>query len=296
VARVAQVLRRNYAGFASRRPMGSFLFLGPTGVGKTELARALGEVLYGTRDALVRIDMSECSEQTGVARLVGAAPGYVGYGEGGQLTEAVRRRPASVVVLDEIDKAHRDVLLLLLQVLEEGRLTDGRGRQVDFSNAVVILTSNLGGAEAVRTSSGRVGFGAESQAGTREEQALSATRNALPPELWNRLDERLFFAPLSREEIARVAAQLLAESSARLSGERKIRFTVGQDVVEHLIDSGGFDPTLGARPMRGAVQRLVEAPLAERILTGEFKAGDELQVELMGEELRFFRARSVLPV
>jgi ATP-dependent Clp protease ATP-binding subunit ClpC len=291
VARVAQVLRRNYAGFGSRRPMGSFLFLGPTGVGKTELARALSETLYGTRDALVRVDMSECSEQTGVARLVGAAPGYVGYGEGGQLTEAVRRRPASDVVLDEVEKAHRDVLLLLLQVLEEGRLTDGRGRQIDFSNAVVILTSNLGGAEAVRTSSGRVGFGADSQAGTREEQALSAARNALPPELWNRLDERLFFAPLSREEIARIAALLLAESSDRLADERKIRFTAGDEVVEHLIDRGGFDPTLGARPMRGAVQRLVEAPLAELILAREVKPGDKLRVEVKDDELVFSPVR-----
>ena len=145
-----RVLRRNYAGFASRRPMGSFLFLGPTGVGKTELARALADALFGSDEALVRLDMSECSEPTGVARLVGAAPGYVGYGEGGQLTDAVRRRPASVVVLDEIDKAHRDVLLLLLQVLEEGRLTDGRGRQVDFSSTVVVLTTNLGGFEATR--------------------------------------------------------------------------------------------------------------------------------------------------
>src|SRR5512137_1955565 len=164
IGRVARVLRRNYAGFASRRPMGSFLFLGPTGVGKTELARALADALFGNDQALVRLDMSECSEPTGVARLVGAAPGYVGYGEGGQLTDAVRRRPASVVVLDEIDKAHRDVLLLLLQVLEEGRLTDGRGRQVDFSSTVVVLTTNLGGFEATRASAGVMGF-AGSEAG-----------------------------------------------------------------------------------------------------------------------------------
>ncbi|MBI5069845.1 MAG: ATP-dependent Clp protease ATP-binding subunit [Deltaproteobacteria bacterium] len=289
IERVAAVLKRNYAGFASRRPMGSFLLLGPTGVGKTELARALADALYGSRDALVRLDMSECSEATGVARLVGAAPGYVGYGEGGQLTDAVRRRPSSVVLLDEIDKAHRDVWMLLLQVLEEGRLTDGRGRQIDFSSAVVILTSNLGGAEATRASSGVMGFGAEEKAGSREEQSLSAARRALPPELWNRLDERLFFPALSRAEVARVAALLLAESSERLFGERKISFSAGDDVVALLVDEG-FDPSLGARPMRGAIQRLVEAPLAERILAGEFDAGDRVAVTAGGGTLRFARA------
>ncbi|HVP65758.1 MAG TPA: ATP-dependent Clp protease ATP-binding subunit [Anaeromyxobacteraceae bacterium] len=287
IARVARVLRRNYAGFSSRRPMGSFLFLGPTGVGKTELARSLADALFGSDRALVRLDMSECSEATGVARLVGAAPGYVGYGEGGQLTDAVRRRPATVVVLDEIDKAHRDVLMLLLQVLEEGRLTDGRGRQVDFSSTVVVLTTNLGGVDATRTSSGVVGFGAAS--GAPAERAMAAARAALPPELWNRLDERLAFPPLSRAEVARVAALLLRQSSDRLSGERRIRFRAGAEVVEHLLERGGFDPSLGARPVRGAVQRLVEGPLAERILAGDFAPGDEVDVSVAGEELRFRR-------
>ncbi len=290
IARVARVLKRNFAGFASRRPMGSFLFLGPTGVGKTELARALADALYGSRDALVQLDMSECAEQTGVARLVGAAPGYVGYGEGGQLTDAVRRRPSSVVVLDEIEKAHRDVQMLLLQVLEEGRLTDGRGRQVDFSNAVVILTSNLGAAEATRASSGAMGFGAQDRAAPREERVLDAARSALPPELWNRLDERIAFGSLSREDVARVARLLLADSSRRLEGERKIRFTATDEAVGHLLEHGGWDPTLGARPMRGAVQRLVEAPLAERILAGEIGPGDEVLVDVADGTLRFARA------
>jgi ATP-dependent Clp protease ATP-binding subunit ClpC len=290
VRRVAAVLRRNYAGFASRRPMGSFLLLGPTGVGKTELARALADALHGSPDALVQLDMSECSEQTGVARLVGAAPGYVGYGDGGQLTDAVRRRPASVVVLDEIEKAHRDVWMLLLQVLEEGRLTDGRGRHVDFSNAVVILTSNLGAAEATRASSGRVGFGAAEAAPAREDRAVEAARGAIPPELWNRLDERLFLAPLSREDVARVARLLLAESSRRLAAERKISFVATDGAVSHLLDHGGYDAALGARPMRGAVQRLVEAPLAERILAGELGPGDEVVVDVAGGALTFGRA------
>ena len=272
IARVARVLRRNYAGFASRRPMGSFLFLGPTGVGKTELARALADALFGSDQALVRLDMSECSEPTGVARLVGAAPGYVGYGEGGQLTDAVRRRPASVVVLDEIDKAHRDVLLLLLQVLEEGRLTDGRGRQVDFSSTVVVLTTNLGGFEATRSASGVMGFAGSESGPTREDRASQAARAALPPELWNRLDERLVFPALSRDDLAHVAAMLLRQSSERLAADRRIRYFAGDDVVAHLLANGGFDPALGARPMRGAVQRLVEGPIAERILAGELLA------------------------
>jgi len=288
--RVSAVLKRNFAGFASRRPMGSFLFLGPTGVGKTELARALADALYGSRDALVQLDMSECSEQTGVARLVGAAPGYVGYGEGGQLTDAVRRRPSSVVVLDEIEKAHRDVQMLLLQVLEEGRLTDGRGRQVDFSNTVVVLTTNLGAGEATRTSQPSMGFGAAEKAAPRESRILEVARGAVPPELWNRLDERLVFPSLSRDEVARIAALLLAESAARLHGERRIRYLAAPEVAGFLLDHGGWDPQLGARPMRGAVQRLVEAPLAERILAGEFGAGDEVRVEVAGGELRFSRA------
>jgi ATP-dependent Clp protease ATP-binding subunit ClpC len=292
VRRVAAVLKRNFAGFASRRPMGSFLLLGPTGVGKTELARALADALYGSADALVQLDMTECAEQTGVARLVGAAPGYVGYGEGGQLTDAVRRRPASVVVLDEIEKAHRDVQMLLLQILEEGRLTDGRGRQVDFSNAVVILTSNLGGAEATRAATGRMGFGAADATPPREDRAIEAARGAVPPELWNRLDERIFLAPLSREDVARVARLLLDESSRRLAAERRISFTATDEAVQHLLAHGGWDAALGARPMRGAVQRLVEAPLAERILAGEYGAGDQIRVDAAagGEGLRFIRA------
>jgi ATP-dependent Clp protease ATP-binding subunit ClpC len=233
--------------------------------------------------------MSECVEATGVAKLVGAAPGYVGYGEGGQLTDAIRRRPSCVVVLDEIEKAHRDVQLLLLQVLEEGRLTDGRGRQVDFSNAVVILTSNLGAEEATRKSSGSMGFGAAARDGSRGERALQAARQAMPPELWNRLDERLVFPALTREDVVRIAAKLLAKSSERLAAERRIAFSAAPGVVELLIDGGGWDPALGARPMRSAIQRLVEGPIAEKILAGEFGAGDLVQVEAAEGEIRFGR-------
>ncbi|TQF12618.1 ATP-dependent Clp protease ATP-binding subunit, partial [Myxococcus llanfairpwllgwyngyllgogerychwyrndrobwllllantysiliogogogochensis] len=291
IARIARVIRRNYAGFASRRPMGSFLFLGPTGVGKTEMARGLAEVLFGNRDALVRLDMSEMSEAHGVSRLIGSPAGYVGFGEGGQLTEPVRRRPSSIVVLDEIEKAHREVQMLLLQVLEEGRLTDGKGRHIDFSNTVIVMTTNLG-AEAFSRTGRPLGFGSEGSATTNAlELAASAARKALPPELWNRIDERLPFRPLEEEEVARIATLLLEESSKRLSTERGIEYVAGQDVVGHLLKSGGFDPQLGARPMRQMVQRLVEGPLAERILSGEFGAGDKVRVALLAGQLAFQRVR-----
>ncbi|MFL5343950.1 MAG: AAA family ATPase [Hyalangium sp.] len=288
ISKIARVIRRNYAGFSSRRPMGSFLFLGPTGVGKTEMARALAEVLFGNKDALVRLDMSEMSEQHGVSRLIGSPAGYVGFGEGGQLTEPVRRRPSSVVVLDEIEKAHREVQMLLLQVLEEGRLTDGKGRHIDFSNTVIVLTTNLG-AEAFSRTGRALGFGADAGVGGQSDMDLAsaAARKALPPELWNRIDERLPFRPLKEVEVARIATLLLAESSKRLATERGIEYVAGEDVVGHLLKSGGFDPQLGARPMRQVVQRLVEAPLAERILSGEFVAGDRVRVAVRGTQLAF---------
>jgi ATP-dependent Clp protease ATP-binding subunit ClpC len=289
IGRIAKVIRCNYAGFASRRPMGSFLFLGPTGVGKTEMARALAEVLFNNRDAMVRIDMSEMSEGHGVSRLIGAPAGYVGFGEGGQLTEPVRRRPSTVVVLDEIDKAHREVLMLLLQVLEEGRLTDGKGRHVDFSNTVVILTTNLG-AEAFSVKGKTVGFGAAEKAAPDEVQASDLARKALPPELWNRIDERCAFRPLKEIEVAQIAHLLIAESSKRLSSEKGITYQAGDEVVQHLLKQGGFDPTLGARPMRQTVQRLVEGPLAERILAGDFAEGDLVRIELAGDQLHFIRS------
>ncbi|MHB8874636.1 MAG: AAA family ATPase, partial [Myxococcaceae bacterium] len=293
VGRIAKVIRRNYAGFASRRPMGSFLFLGPTGVGKTELARALADVLFGSRDAMVRVDMSELSEAHGISRLIGSPAGYVGYGDGGQLTEPVRKRPSSVVVFDEIEKAHREVLMLLLQVLEEGRLTDGKGRHIDFSNTVVVLTTNLG-AEAFTQKAKTMGFGAAAEASAAPSKsdldgACQTVRKALPPELWNRIDERCAFRPLQEVEVARIATLILNESSKRLATEKGIEYVAGEDVVAHLLRSGGLDPQLGARPMRQTVQRLVEGPLAERILSGEFGQGDRVHVALGATELEFHR-------
>ena len=282
---IAKVIRRNYAGFSSQRPLASFLFCGPSGVGKTETAKALADELFD--GALVRIDLSEYAEAHTAARLTGAPPGYVGYGEGGQLTEAVRRKPASVVLLDEVEKAHPSVLQLLLQVLDEGQLTDGRGRRIDFTAAVLILTSNLGASAFDGSGPRTMGFGTSdpSQEKTQPpgpaehpqaKKALELARAAFPPELWARLDERLVFAPLLRDEVARIAQLLLEGSSRRLWEERRIAFRTGPGLVDHLIARGGWQTALGARPMRQVIQRLVESPLADAILAGRVQPGETL--------------------
>ncbi|MBS2023315.1 MAG: ATP-dependent Clp protease ATP-binding subunit [Deltaproteobacteria bacterium] len=299
---IARVLKRNQAGFGSQRPLASLLFVGPSGVGKTETARALADELFpagvgegAQNGALVRIALSEYVEPRSVARLVGAAPGYVGYGEGGQLTEAVRRRPACVVLFDEAEKAHPSVLQLLLQVLDEGQLSDGRGRRVDFTAAVIVVTSNAGAQAFGGNGTRAMGFGSASETEhghavdplaqtlppTPVEhpltpKALELARAQFPPELWTRFDERLVFAALSREEVARVAQLLLAESSRRLWEERRISFRTGPGLIEHLISSGGYVTALGARPMRQTIERLVESSLADRILAGQVRPGERL--------------------
>jgi ATP-dependent Clp protease ATP-binding subunit ClpC len=287
IAQIARALRRNYAGFSAQRPLASFLFCGPSGVGKTETAKAIAEELFQS-GALVRIDLSEYAEAHTAARLVGAPPGYVGYGDGGQLTEAVRRRPASVVLLDEVEKAHVSVLQLLLQVLDEGQLTDGRGRRIDFSGAVVILTSNLGASAFDGNGARTMGFAQPADPSMdktlppgpvehpQARRAIEAARAAFPPELWGRLDERLVFAPLARDEVARIAQLLLADSSRRLWDERRIAFRSGPGLIDHLIASGGWQTSLGARPMRQVIQRLVESPLADEILAGRVRSGERL--------------------
>jgi ATP-dependent Clp protease ATP-binding subunit ClpC len=289
--RVCQVVRRNYAGFSSNRPIGSFLFLGPTGVGKTETVKVLADFLFQSRDALCRFDMSEFMEPHSVARFIGSPPGYVGHEQGGQLTESVRRRPYQIVLLDEVEKAHRDVLQILLQVLDDGRLTDGRGRTVDFSNTVVVMTSNLGSDHYDRRR-GPIGFGvAPSDDGTDPdweritEEVLTTARRAFPIELWNRIEERLVFEPLTRAQILEVAGLLVEESSKRLFAEKNIRFHATPAALDYLIEHGGFDPLLGARPMRTTIQRLVEGPVAEQILLRKAKEGDELRVDCVEGQL-----------
>ncbi len=286
LAKIATVLRRNASGFRSRRPIGSFLLLGPTGVGKTETAKAIAQCLFYSPDAMTRLDLSEYSEPHAIARLVGAPPGYVGHEAGGQLTEAVRRRPYQVVLLDEIEKAHRDVLEAFLQVFDEGRLTDGRGRTIDFTNTVIILTSNLGSEVTMGSGTrGKIGFGArrpdaEAELATYESAVVASARSSLPPELYNRLDEVLTFAPLGRVDVAEVARRMLAALADELERARGVRLDVSEEAIEALLDGGGYDPELGARPMRRAIGRMVEAPIAEMLLRGELTRGDVATIDV----------------
>ncbi len=299
LARVARVLRKSAAGLRGTRPVGSFLLLGPTGVGKTETAKAIAEALFHSPDAMTRLDFSEFAEAHAIARLVGAPPGYVGHEAGGQLTEAVRRRPYQVILLDEIEKAHRDVLEAFLQVLDEGRLTDGRGRRVDFRHAVIVMTSNLGAAELGAARSERtVGFGRSQgvTSGKVAEVMLAAARQYLPPELYNRIDEVLCFGPLTRVEVAEIARRLLGDLEAALEA-RGVAMDLDAGVVDALLDAGGYDAELGARPLKRAIARLIENPLAELILKGDLESGAIALVnvekgEIVVDAVRRQRARA----
>jgi len=294
LSRIAKVLRRNASGFRQKRPIGSFLLLGPTGVGKTETAKAIAECLFHSASAMTRLDLSEYAEPHSIARLVGAPPGYVGHESGGQLTESVARRPYQVILLDEIEKAHRDVLEAFLQVFDEGHLTDGRGRTVDFTSTVILLTSNLGAdARPAKGGRGVIGFGgrttseaAEREAAEKEEErVLAAAKSALPPELYNRFDEVIAFAPLTRADVREVAGRMLTTLGEELARARGVTLDVADGAVDALLDQGGFDPEMGARPMRRAVARLVETKLSELLLRGELVRGDVALVEVVDGEI-----------
>jgi ATP-dependent Clp protease ATP-binding subunit ClpC len=292
VIAISKALRRSRADLKDpRRPIGSFIFLGPTGVGKTFLARSLAEFMFGDSDALIQIDMSEYMEKFTASRLIGSPPGYVGYEEGGQLSEAVRRRPYSVVLFDEVEKAHPDVMHLLLQILEEGKITDSLGRKIDFRNTIIIMTSNVG-AELIKRQSA-MGFGAtaghESYEAMRD-MILEESKRAFKPEFLNRLDDMIVFHTLSRQDLVKIVDLEVAKVTQRVRA-KDIHLQLDGSAVEFLIDKG-YDPIYGARPMRRAVERYMEDPLAEELLRSNIKAGDTVEVYRAGERLAF---RAVQP-
>jgi len=284
VRAVSDAIRRARAGLSDpNRPSGSFLFLGPTGVGKTELCKALADFLFDSTDALVRIDMSEFMEKHSVARLIGAPPGYVGYEEGGYLTEAVRRRPYSVILLDEVEKAHPDVFNVLLQVLDDGRLTDGQGRTVDFRNCVIVLTSNLGSQLIQEASS----IGGEEGYTQIKAAVMGVVQAQFRPEFINRLDEIVVFRPLEQTQIRQIARIQTAGLAKRLA-ERQLRFVIS-DAALDLLGQAGFDPVYGARPLKRAIQQQLENPLAKQILEGRYATGETVTVDVQGGQLVFGR-------
>jgi len=275
---VSNAVRRARAGLQDQnRPIGSFIFLGPTGVGKTELCRALAEFLFDDEQAMVRLDMSEFMEKHSVSRLIGAPPGYVGYEEGGYLTEAVRRRPYAVVLFDEIEKAHPDVFNALLQILEDGRMTDGQGRTVDFKNTVIIMTSNLGSQHIQELTDGK--------RAEMERLVTAVLRESFKPEFLNRIDETIIFNSLGREQIKSIVEIQLRRLRRNLA-ERKLALEVAES-AKALIADKGYDPVYGARPLKRTIQRLIQDPLAVKILEGEFREGDQIQIDARGDILEF---------
>jgi ATP-dependent Clp protease ATP-binding subunit ClpB len=268
VVAVANAVRRSRAGLSdANRPNGSFLFLGPTGVGKTELCKSLAEFLFDSSDAMVRIDMSEFMEKHSVARLIGAPPGYVGYEEGGYLTESVRRKPYSVVLLDEVEKAHPDVFNILLQVLDDGRLTDGKGRTVDFKNTVIIMTSNIGSRDIQQW---------QGDENLMRSRVMDQLRSEFKPEFLNRVDDVIIFKSLGIEQLRRII-KIQLESLRRMLEERKIDLRVDES-AEELLAREGFDPVYGARPLKRAIQNLIQNPLAMKLLGGEIKPNESVVI------------------
>ncbi|MGM9453628.1 ATP-dependent chaperone ClpB [Legionella bozemanae] len=278
---VSNAIRRSRAGLSDpNRPIGSFLFLGPTGVGKTELCKALASFLFDTEEAMVRIDMSEFMEKHSVARLIGAPPGYVGYEEGGYLTEAVRRRPYSVILLDEVEKAHTDVFNILLQVMDDGRLTDGQGRTVDFRNTIIVMTSNLG-SNLIQE------MGNKFKYEQIKDAVMEMVRQHFRPEFINRIDDTVVFHSLAKDQIAKIAAIQIGYLQKRLK-QQDIHLDVTQEALSHLAEAG-FDPVYGARPLKRTIQQQLENPLAQDILTGKFKSGDAIKVIYKDGEMKFTR-------
>jgi ATP-dependent Clp protease ATP-binding subunit ClpC len=283
---VSRAIRRSRAGLKDpNRPIGSFIFSGPTGVGKTELARSLAKFLFADPSALIRVDMSEYMEKFSVSRLIGAPPGYVGYEDSGTLTKTVRRKPYSVVLLDEIEKAHPDVFNILLQVLDEGHLTDNYGRVIDFKNTVVIMTSNVGARDIMQNRSlGFHGGSAGASFEKMQETVREEMQKTFNPEFLNRLDDVIVFHPLEKEHIAQIVKILMREVQRRLGDEVRMTQAALDFLVEH-----GFDKNYGARPLRRSIQRYIEDPLSERILLGELGRGDEIEVDVApeGDKLAF---------
>jgi ATP-dependent Clp protease ATP-binding subunit ClpC len=284
VKAVSKAIRRARVGLKNpNRPIASFIFSGPTGVGKTELTKALGAYFFGSEEAMIRLDMSEFMERHTVSKLIGSPPGYVGFNEGGQLTEAVRRRPYTVVLFDEIEKAHPDVFNLLLQLLEDGRLTDSKGRTVDFKNTLIIMTSNIG-SKVIEKGGGGLGFefsgenAEENQYNRIKSLVNEELKQYFRPEFLNRLDEIIVFRQLNREEVKDIAEIMLKEVFARI-GDKGITLTVSNAFKERLVEEG-YNPAYGARPLRRAVMRLLEDSLAEELLTGRIKEGDSAEVDI----------------
>jgi len=279
VEAVSDAIRRSRAGLSDpKRPIGSFLFLGPTGVGKTELTKTLADFMFESSDAMVRLDMSEFMEKHSVARLIGAPPGYVGYEEGGYLTEAVRRKPYSVILLDEVEKAHSDVFNILLQVLDDGRLTDGQGRTVDFRNTVIVMTSNLG-SHVIQELAGKDNYT------EMKNSVMEIVGQHFRPEFINRIDESVVFQPLSRENIRMICGIQMKQLGNRMA-ERSLELVVSDDALDYIGDAG-FDPVYGARPLKRAIQQEVENPLAQFILAGEFEPGEKVFVNVVDGKLTF---------
>lgn len=286
---VSRAIRRSRVGLKDpRRPMGSFIFLGPTGVGKTELCKALAEILFGDENAMIRVDMSEYMEKHSVSKMIGSPPGYVGFDEGGQLTEKIRRHPYSVVLFDEIEKAHPDVFNILLQILEDGILTDAQGRRVDFKNSIIIMTSNVGASGLIQKASA-LGFGGDdtpkSEDARIHERVMASLRETFKPEFLNRIDEIIVFSKLSDDEIKEIASLMLKSVEKRLDS-MNISISFDDDVIA-LLAREGTDPVYGARPMRREIQRRIEDALSTEILDGKIAAGDSVQCRLDGDNILF---------